>query len=98
MDLIYHITTVDWWNRFSNENQYRSPTLSEDGFIHCSKQEQVDGVLKRYYTNDKDLLLLHIDSSQLTALLKFELATNKELFPHVYGAINKSAIIRVESI
>jgi len=98
MDLIYHITALDWWNKFSKEDHYRSPTLSEEGFIHCSKLHQVDGVLKRYYTNEKDLLLLHINPSDLTSPLKFELPTNGEVFPHVHGTINKSAIVRVESI
>ena len=98
MDLIYHITALDWWNKFSKEDHYRSPTLSEEGFIHCSKLHQVDGVLKRYYTNEKDLLLLHINPSDLTSPLKFELTTNGEVFPHVHGTINKSAIVRVESI
>jgi len=98
MDLIYHITALDWWNKFSKEDHYRSPTLSEEGFIHCSKLHQVDGVLKRYYTNEKDLVLLYIDSALLTSPSKFELGTNQEFFPHVYGVINRSAIVKIEEI
>ena len=97
-DTIYHITPASWWNNFSSLDFYESPTLKEEGFIHCSKKEQVAGVLGRYYANEKNLLLLQIDSRLLTVALKFEVATNNESFPHVFGAINKNAIVSVDSI
>jgi uncharacterized protein (DUF952 family) len=34
----------------------------------------------------------------LLAELKFELATNGELFPHVFGKLNKSAIVEIEKL
>jgi uncharacterized protein (DUF952 family) len=43
-------------------------------------------------------LLLQIDESQLEFEVKYEAATNHELFPHLYGAINKTAIISIEKI
>jgi uncharacterized protein (DUF952 family) len=98
MEFIYHITTSSWWNRFSSQDFYESPTMKEEGFIHCSKKEQVVGVLERYYSNEKNLLLLEIDSRLLTAPLKFEVATNGESFPHVFGTLNKNAIVRVDPI
>jgi uncharacterized protein (DUF952 family) len=72
--------------------------LKEEGFIHCSTKEQVTATLERYYSNQKDLILLHINSSGLLAELKFELATNGELFPHVFGKLNKSAIVEIEKL
>ncbi len=58
----------------------------------------MEGVLKRYYSDQTDLLLLHIDPTKLTAELKFDLATFGQSFPHVYGKINKDAIVEVEWI
>ena len=98
MDTIYHITPSHWWNNFSSKDFYESPTLKEEGFIHCSKKEQVAGVLERYYANEKNLLLLQIDLGLLTAPLKFEVATNNESFPHIFGAINKNSIVSVDPI
>jgi uncharacterized protein (DUF952 family) len=98
VDLIYHITKSGWWNKFSSTEAYESETLSDEGFIHCSTREQVDGVLERYYANEKELLLLHINPGHLKVELKFEVATHGLAFPHVYGKINREAIVRVEEI
>ena len=98
MDLIYHITKSDWWNNHSSLDEYGSETLDEEGFIHCSTHDQIEGVLKRYYSNQKGLLLLHIHPTLLKAELRFEVATFGQSFPHVYGKINMNAIVRVEEI
>lgn len=96
--MIYHITTSGWWNKHSLLNEYASETLHQEGFIHCSTRDQVEGVLKRYYANQNDLLLLHIDPILLRAEVKFEVASIGQSFPHVYGDINKDAIVKVETI
>ena len=77
---------------------YEADSLAIEGFIHASKEEQVKGVLDRYYQNIPDLLLLHIDETKLSCPLKFELAPSvNELFPHCFGAINIDAVVAVES-
>ncbi len=98
METIYHITKSSWWNKFSSTDPYESETLNEEGFIHCSTREQVSGVLERYYANQRGLLLLHIKPSLLKAELKYEEATFGQSFPHVYGKINRDAIVKVEEI
>ena len=81
-DFIYHITTSIWWNKFSSSAAFESETLKEEGFIHCSTNEQVSGVLERYYANQKGLLLLHINPTLLKAELKYEIATFEENLFH----------------
>jgi len=98
MDFIYHITTSHWWNKFSANETYETETFAEEKFIHCSTREQVKGVLERYYANQKELLLLHINPALLKAELKFEKSTGDEMYPHVYGKVNKDAIMKVEVI
>ena len=95
---IYHITPKSWWATFEGKDYYESPTLAQETFIHLSTAEQVSGVLERYYAGQTDLLKLHINPEKLTAPLRFEVATNQELFPHLYGPINKEAIERLEDI
>jgi len=94
--MIYHIATPDDWNRHINSATYEPNGFSKEGFIHCSTIDQVNGVLQRYYAGVADLILLHIDENKLTALLKYEAATNNELFPHVFGTVNKEAIMKIE--
>jgi uncharacterized protein (DUF952 family) len=94
--MIYHIATSEEWNLHRDSATYEPGAFKREGFIHCSTSEQVKGVLQRYYAGVTDLILLHIDESKLTALLKYEEATSHELFPHVFGPINKDAIITKE--
>jgi len=96
MATIYHVTTKDGWAKFEGLDYYESPTLNEETFIHLSTAEQVSGVLERYYAGQTNLLKLHIDIEKLSAKLKYELATNNEYFPHLFGRLNKSAVFEIE--
>jgi uncharacterized protein (DUF952 family) len=96
--MIYHIATSRDWELHSDQATYVPDAFATEGFIHCSTQAQIPGVLQRYYAGVKDLILLHIDETKLSAVLKYEESTNQELFPHVFGPINKEAIVTVEFI
>lgn len=98
MSKLYHIVSAENWAKSDGEPIYAADSLSSEGFIHLSEQRQVAGVLDRYYQNVPDLLLLHIDPVKLTHELKYEEAANGERFPHVYGPINKDAVVEIEKI
>jgi uncharacterized protein (DUF952 family) len=94
--MIYHVTTKLEWAKAVSIGKYEAPSLSSEGFIHLSKEDQVAGVLDRYYKGVNDLVLLHIDEALLTAELKYELSpsVNQE-FPHLFGALNVEAVVNV---
>lgn len=96
--MVFHVTTASDWLRQADAPVYEAASLATEGFIHLSKAEQVAGVLERYYRNVPDLLLLHVDPARLTSELKYETATHDDLFPHLYGPLNKSAVVRVEEL
>lgn len=97
--MIYHVITKTAWQGALQQGFYAAPSLATEGFIHCSKKEQVAGVLERYYTNVNDLLLLHIDESRLKAELKYEVAPSvNEAFPHLFGQLNIDAVVEVSDI
>jgi uncharacterized protein (DUF952 family) len=98
MATIYHITTKNCWQKWAEFDYYESPTLEQETFIHLSTVEQVSGVLERYYKGQVNLIKLHVDTEKLKAELKYEQATNDEHFPHLYGQLNKSAILEIEEI
>jgi uncharacterized protein (DUF952 family) len=93
--MIYHIATSEEWMAHRNLPTYSPNAFAQEGFIHCSTESQLAGVIERYYKGVQNLIILHIDEDKLSSQLKYEEATNKELFPHVYGAINKEAITQV---
>jgi uncharacterized protein (DUF952 family) len=97
--MIYHVTTKAAWQQALADGFYSAPSLAIEGFIHNSTEAQVAGVLDRYYKNQTDLLLLHIDESKLTAPLKYELAPSvNEEFPHIFGPINIEAVVEAVDI
>lgn len=98
MNVIYHIVAAADWAGQANSPTYAAPSLDTDGFIHLSTRHQVAGVLERYYRHVPDLLLLHVDADRLLAELKYEVATNNESFPHLYGPLNKDAVVRIEEL
>jgi uncharacterized protein (DUF952 family) len=96
---IYHITTAAAWEKAQTTGAYIADSLSTEGFIHCSTQDQVAGVLDRYYKGQTNLVKLTIEKFKVTSPLIFELATSiNEVFPHIHGPINLSAVIKAESI
>jgi uncharacterized protein (DUF952 family) len=93
--MIFHVTTSDEWLAHRNLPTYKPNAFEKEGFIHCSTAAQLSGVLERYFAGKENLIILHIEESKLTSPLKYEAATNNELFPHVFGPINKEAIVNV---
>jgi uncharacterized protein (DUF952 family) len=89
---IYHIVRRDEWE----SGDYRPASLAAEGFIHCSTAAQVMGTANRFFKGTTGLVVLRIETARLTAPLKFESATDRnELFPHIYGALNPSAVTAV---
>ena len=99
MGFIYHITTKQDWNDAKENGFYTAPSLKTEGFIHCSEEQQVKGVLERYYKGKTDLLKLVIDPQKLKSELRYELAPSiNENFPHIYGPVNLDAVVSTEEI
>ena len=93
---IYHIVTPAVWDNFKDKEFYEATSLQAEGFIHCSFAEQVDAVLNRYYTDAEKILLLAVETEKLTSELINEPSTGGEIYPHIYGRINREAIVGIE--
>ena len=93
--LIYHIVLPDAWAAFDGD-MYEHPSLAAEGFIHCSFAEKLDGVIERYYSGAERLVVLEIDSERLSSKLVNEPSTGGEIYPHIYGPINRDAVVNIE--
>lgn len=97
---IFHVATAADWRRTLGTGTYTTSTagrtLDEEGFIHASGRDQVRGVVDRYYRfAGEHLVLLTIDPKRLTdAEVRVE-AVGDDTYPHVYGPINRSAVVDV---
>jgi uncharacterized protein (DUF952 family) len=97
-NIIFHVTTKDWWETQKDNVYYKSPSLEEEGFIHLCSKSQLNGVLERYYSDIPNLLLLHIDNELLEHTIIMEQSTNDDYYPHLYGPINMNSILKIEEI
>ncbi|MEP7147505.1 MAG: DUF952 domain-containing protein [Acidobacteriota bacterium] len=93
---IYHIVLPDVWERFKTRPSYQPDSLTTEGFIHCSYPSQLEAVLKRYYSDVEKVLILKIDTDKLLSKLVKEPSTNDEVYPHIYGRLNRNAIVEIE--
>ena len=90
---IYKICTKAEWLEFKKKGQYRGSKKDlEDGYIHFSEEEQVQGTLKRFYSNQKTLILLKVNTLKLEHLL-WEQASDGNMFPHLYSPLDISSVI-----
>ncbi|MGA2488847.1 MAG: DUF952 domain-containing protein [Anaerolineales bacterium] len=96
-EFILHVTSQTTWSAAQKGGQYVTDSLAGEGFIHCSKADQIMRVANLSFTRQRGLVLLVIDPALLIPELRWEpgvdLAT--ELFPHIYGPINLDAVVEV---
>ena len=91
--------TLEDWARFESAGlsvqSTRDRTLAEEGFIHCSYTDQVEGTLARFYGDLDDVVVLTLDPDRLDAEVVDEAAEDGALFPHVYGPLTIGAVVEV---
>ncbi len=90
--MIYHITSKSLWEYALNYHFYKHPSLKTEGFIHCSTLIQLPTTLKRHFSGTKEVIVLEIIEKKVSEILKWEAATDGELFPHIYGKISVGVI------
>lgn len=80
-----------------------SPSLATDGFVHCSPDVPTTLAVANalYRDSDEPMVALELDPERLSAPVRWEAAdpapppgvAGDVLFPHVYGEIERSAVI-----
>ncbi|MFC9431708.1 DUF952 domain-containing protein [Streptomyces sp. NPDC056987] len=101
---IQHVVPLDEWNA-RPDGPYAPGSLSEDGFVHCSPDEETTIAIVNAFYRDapRPLLTLVLNVDRLTAKCEWEPAvpvpppgvTESTLFPHVFGPLNRDAIEHV---
>jgi uncharacterized protein (DUF952 family) len=100
MSIIFHIARRAVWEAAVSGGYYMPPSLISDGFIHCSTIEQTTDTADQYYAGQLDLVLLCIDTDKVEVRIKYEAPAclNDQragsLFPHIYGPLEVSAVVR----
>ena len=93
LEFIFKIINKEEWNKAKKKGVYLGSKKDiEDGYIHFSGEDQVLGTLKKYYKNEKNLVLLKVETLNLDHLL-WEQASDGNMFPHLYSPLNVKYIV-----
>ena len=99
MTTIFHLITEDDWSTARQAGVWRPPSLSEEGFIHCSRdEEQMVRVARRLYPDRADLLALELDTEKLDCPVVSEPSRSGEIYPHIYGPLELGAVAAVRRV
>ena len=99
MAIIYHLTTEPEWQQAKQKGFYDTASLAEEGFIHCSEERQIPGVLERYFKGKTHLVKLVIETDRLTSPIYYDWSPSiEDTFPHIYGPVNLDAVQSVELV
>ena len=94
--MIYHITSAGEARAAGESGEYAPEAFALEGFIHCSYAHQLPSVANARFKGRTGLVLLEIDPAQLNCKVVDEnLEGGTELFPHIYGRLPMSAVVRI---
>jgi uncharacterized protein (DUF952 family) len=93
MPTLYKICPAPLWRDAECDGTFRgSPVDLRDGFIHFSTAAQVAETAARHFAGASDLVLVRVDAGRLGDRVKWEPSRGGALFPHLYGALDLTAV------
>jgi uncharacterized protein (DUF952 family) len=96
--ITYHGTPKQYFESLDPLEPYVPQDFAKDGFIHTTEgREALALTLTRYYQGHREpYVVLFIDQDRVGAPVRYDDAA--QLFPHIYGPLNRDAIVRVADI
>tara|TARA_B110000263_G_C14905550_1_gene328005 strand:- start:156 stop:500 length:345 start_codon:yes stop_codon:yes gene_type:complete len=89
---IYKICTKAEWLEAKTKGKFNGSKKDiEDGYIHFSDKEQLKGTLNKFFSNQRNLILLKIDTLKLGHLI-YEQTADGNMFPHLYSSLDMSNV------
>ena len=90
---IFKIIDIKEWQKVKKSVTYSGSSKDiKDGFIHFSGEDQVRGTLEKYYSKQKNLVLLKVETLKLDHLI-WEQASDGNMFPHLYSSLDLSNVV-----
>ena len=85
---IFKIIDIDEWQKAKDLGTYSGSSKDKkDGFIHFSGEDQVKETLEKYYSKQKNLVLLKVETLKLVHLI-WEQASDGNMIPHLYSSLD----------
>lgn len=108
MPIVLHLMPRSDWAGLVPDQPISNPSLETEGFIHCTDDH---GVLLQvanafYRQVPGEFVVLHVEVADLTSACIWEAPAHIDnsgtsfapQFPHVYGPIDRVAVVNVEAV
>lgn len=94
----YHLVPEIVWTTSDAAAPYRAASLETEGFIHCTDGQTalIETAERHYRADPRPFLALTIDLAEAGSRWTIEDAAG--IYPHVFGPIDRAAIIVVERL
>lgn len=91
----FKILTAGQWAQFEADGVFHgAPVDLADGYIHLSTADQVQGTLDKHFAGQAGLVIVEVDLEMLGDDIHWEVSRGGALFPHLYGPLPTTAVIR----
>ena len=92
----FKILTATQWAQFEADGVFHgAPVDLEDGYIHLSTADQLQGTLDKHFAGQARLVIAEIDLAALGDTVRWEVSRGDALFPHIYGVLPMGTVIGV---
>lgn len=93
---IFHLVPpADW----PTTGMYRPPSLEQEGFVHFSFGDQVEGSANRHYAGAAELAAIEVDAAAVGADVAVEDSYGSGVaYPHVYGPVPVASALAVHPL
>lgn len=103
MSLIYKLLSRAEWQAAQEAGAFTGSAVDlADGYIHFSTAGQAQETARRYFSGHTDLMVLAIEtddlSADLQASLLWEPSRGGDLFPHLYKALPVHAVLKAWAV
>ena len=98
MRIAYHGTPKRYFDALDPSAPYVPEPFALEGFIHTTEgREAVSITLTKYYKSSAEAwVMLYIDQDRVTSPMRYD--DPAQVFPHIYGPLNRDAIVAVMDI
>ncbi len=108
--IVLHLMPAPAWATWEAGGHYEPASLATEGFVHCTAGDDLMlEVANRFYGDGGDLVAVALDIDRLTSEVRWEppahpdrsaaeTAADAPLFPHVYGRLDRDAVVGVRRL
>jgi uncharacterized protein (DUF952 family) len=96
---LFHIVAPDVWAAAQAAGAHRPASLSQEGFVHLSFADQVEGVANARYADAPELVVLELDEARISVPVVVEDSYGSgTAYPHVYAALDPAWVVAVHPL